>query len=547
MPSDPYRTLGLPRAASMDEVKRAYRRLAKANHPDRAGEGSLPRFLEIQAAYDRIAAGDTAGGGAAPGAWAASGPRRPWDADPTRADATRRAYGSRTRRPGGTGPRADGPGAGASSDRGAAGGSGAAGAAAAGPGASGPGASSADPSRAPGAGGRSGRSTWDEPSGARAGPADPGPDPGSGTADADAGAGEGGSPRSRGGRIRNKATLGSTSYDGVDGQPFEPDWGGASWYGTTTGTYWTLNPKEYADPRKHGPEYQARARRRGRAADPAAGDGPGVADETDARRGPTADRGPRAQSARAGATGEDAPRATPPPTHTTTSWWDATSADGGAGGPADDTRPGDPGGVPTRGGRRPPPPPSSARPARPTPLAAEPLVPAFDPARWLEVGRGGVAVRVGRAVLGWAPIALGIGWLAGEMTGCGRYSATCDAAAAPVAWFAQVAVLALLLLVPRLAVAATIATISILAVAIPGALLLSATGTDARDTLAPPTLGGLLVIGWAVGLAAGLWREVRALRTELVGGDGSRQGRNTDAPTADASTDGPTDEGRPVS
>ena len=37
-----------------------------------------------------------------------------------------------------------------------------------------------------------------------------------------------------------------------------PDWGGASWYGTTSGTYWTLNPKEYADPRKHGPEYQAR-------------------------------------------------------------------------------------------------------------------------------------------------------------------------------------------------------------------------------------------------------------------------------------------------
>jgi hypothetical protein len=29
----------------------------------------------------------------------------------------------------------------------------------------------------------------------------------------------------------------------------------------TTGTYWTINPREYADPRKHGPEYQERARR----------------------------------------------------------------------------------------------------------------------------------------------------------------------------------------------------------------------------------------------------------------------------------------------
>ena len=60
---------------------------------------------------------------------------------------------------------------------------------------------------------------------------------------------------------QGKATLGSTSYDGADAGPFEPDWGGASWYGTTSGTYWTINPKEYADPRKHGPEYQARARR----------------------------------------------------------------------------------------------------------------------------------------------------------------------------------------------------------------------------------------------------------------------------------------------
>ena len=70
-------------------------------------------------------------------------------------------------------------------------------------------------------------------------------------------------------RPPKKATLGSTSYDGADAEPFEPDWGGASWYGTTSGTYWTLNPKEYADPRKHGPEYQARARRGLRGADEA--------------------------------------------------------------------------------------------------------------------------------------------------------------------------------------------------------------------------------------------------------------------------------------
>ena len=47
---DPYRTLGLKRGATLDEVKRAYRRLAKINHPDAGGEKALPRFLAIQAA-----------------------------------------------------------------------------------------------------------------------------------------------------------------------------------------------------------------------------------------------------------------------------------------------------------------------------------------------------------------------------------------------------------------------------------------------------------------------------------------------------------------
>jgi hypothetical protein len=109
MPPDPYRILGLTRGASLDEVKRAYRRLAKANHPDRAGEGSLARFLEIQDAYDRIEAGMEGGGRSTTD----GGPRRAWDADPGRADATRRAYGSRARRTrpagGGSGPQTTPP------------------------------------------------------------------------------------------------------------------------------------------------------------------------------------------------------------------------------------------------------------------------------------------------------------------------------------------------------------------------------------------------------------------------------------------------------
>ena len=56
-PLDPYRTLGLAPGATLDDIRRAYRRLAKANHPDSAGEAALPRFLAIQAAYEMLTEG----------------------------------------------------------------------------------------------------------------------------------------------------------------------------------------------------------------------------------------------------------------------------------------------------------------------------------------------------------------------------------------------------------------------------------------------------------------------------------------------------------
>jgi len=95
------------------------------------------------------------------------------------------------------------------------------------------------------------------------------------------------------------------------------------------------------------------------------------------------------------------------------------------------------------------------------------------------------------------------------MTGCARFSATCDAGSAPVAWLAQLTILALLLIVPVLARLTSIATVATLAAAVPGTLILSAAGGSNDEAAGRPLLGGLLVIAWVVGFAYALARLVR--------------------------------------
>ena len=60
MASDPYQVLGVPRTASADEVRKAFRKLAKANHPDTNPDNKAAeeRFKQVSGAFDIV--GDAA-------------------------------------------------------------------------------------------------------------------------------------------------------------------------------------------------------------------------------------------------------------------------------------------------------------------------------------------------------------------------------------------------------------------------------------------------------------------------------------------------------
>ncbi|WP_026874036.1 DnaJ C-terminal domain-containing protein [Inquilinus limosus] len=82
---DPYAVLGVPRTASDDEIRRAYRKLAKKYHPDlnRGDPGAEERFKAVSGAYDLLGDAEK---------------RRRFDAGEIDANGAERGY---ARRPGG--------------------------------------------------------------------------------------------------------------------------------------------------------------------------------------------------------------------------------------------------------------------------------------------------------------------------------------------------------------------------------------------------------------------------------------------------------------
>ena len=427
----------------MADVKRAYRRLAKAYHPDSAGEAALPRFLAIHEAYERLVTGRSRAG-AGPRTSPTSPAAEPWRADPERARAAReRARAGRAS----TGTRTESAGAAGSRSR-----SGTTGSSSRGAGAN----------ASPGAKGGSG-------SGAREG------------------------------RRRNvrKATLGSTSYDEAR-EATDATWSGASWYGPSSGEYWIVNPREYADPRKHGPGYQQRGR--AAAASGQAGTGTtGTVETGDEVDVDGAAEEPIETSAGAGAAAAEAAASADRASTRDARRWSAAARAGWSAAPAGL-------GQAERASRREwhGALPGDGRPRDPLEslgAAGRDLLggPADDPIR-----------RLGLALVAWPPIGLAAAAAIGDITGCTSYSAQCGGSDSLLPWLAQAAILGLLLLLPPLARLFVGGTIAVLIALIPVTAFLLTVGAGGAPQSAF-ALGALLAVAWIAGVAWAVRGASRAI------------------------------------
>jgi hypothetical protein len=264
----------------------------------------------------------------------------------------------------------------------------------------------------------------------------------------------------------------STSYDPGDEEPFEPGWGSAGWYGAASGTYWTINPKEYADPRKHGPSTSAERGGRERRLD----------------RGRPGYRAGGRPKGRPGCGPVSRGHATaleirPPEA----SWTEA--------GPA-------PGPVDGRGR-----PEASAAASTDRILDGPRLAFVVRPAVVRQRFRGPVLRQpsgsVGRLVVafvGWVGLAAIADTLLGEMTGCSRFSVSCDETAAPASGIVLVALYLPLLALPSVATWLAHGTLAVFLLGFPTAILLSATGGAQQPAASAAVINAVSAIAWVIGI-----------------------------------------------
>ena len=114
----------------------------------------------------------------------------------------------------------------------------------------------------------------------------------------------------------------------------------------------------------------------------------------------------------------------------------------------------------------------------------------------------------GIALVGWPPIGIAIASLAGEVTGCGRFAASCIDMFAIGTWLAQITVIVILLALPTLAAVSAVGTLAALAASVPTAVFLSATGGSREPVASGAILAGVLAIAYVAGAVLALVRRV---------------------------------------
>jgi hypothetical protein len=125
---------------------------------------------------------------------------------------------------------------------------------------------------------------------------------------------------------------------------------------------------------------------------------------------------------------------------------------------------------------------------------------------------GGPTTRIGLALLGWPPLGFAVAALIGEASGCSRFAAACVDTFGFGTWLAQVAVIAVLFALPRLAAVSAVGTLAVLGASIPATMLLSATGGPQEREAATAALTAVLAAAYVAGAAFAIARRSRTLR-----------------------------------
>jgi hypothetical protein len=104
------------------------------------------------------------------------------------------------------------------------------------------------------------------------------------------------------------------------------------------------------------------------------------------------------------------------------------------------------------------------------------------------------------AILAWPLLGGLLSVAVQESSGCGRFAASCPALSAPGTWLLLVAILALLIALPRVASWLVTGSIAAFVAGAAAAVALSAGGGTALPDVSTPILGWVVVVAYLAGV-----------------------------------------------